>query len=453
MNYSISISDDYYKAVISMEFTEEDEKITSDEILNALAGRNISFGIKHEVIHQLVNDNKEVYGVVIAEGIPHINGVDAMIHMVHNVQEAKPIITEDGSVDYKNIASVDIIHKNDVIATKKPLTKGKNGTTVTGKTIRAKAGKDRVFKYGKNIALKEDGLSIYSLEDGTLKIDRAGKAEVLEVLEIKNGVGVESGNISFLGDVIINGNVLDGYSVKTEGDIVVNGIVEGATLTAKGSITITKGIQGHDEAFIECGGDLVSNFINSASVKVAGNMEVNSIMNSTVKCDGEITMKGKKGAIVGGDLICKGHVEAKQIGSELGIITNIKLGVDTEILDELRQLTSEVKELSKNYDIQIKSIRTLSAKIKKNPEDGRSIFMLSKVKKNYDATKEELEAKQNKLRTINEFVNNILGSKLKAGSIFPGVRVKIGSSTYHVKEALTQVIITKEKGEIVAIGY
>lgn len=315
-----------------------------------------------------------------------------------------------------------------------------------------KNGKEVVFKIGKNVSVLEDGLTAVAEVDGTIVNDN-DKISVLQLLEIKKDVGVETGNIDFSGQVIIHGNVTNGYSVTCEGDLVINGVVEGAIIKSNGNIVISRGVQGHDNADIYCGGQLTSNFLNSCTVYCRGDIETGAIMNSNVKSDGKISVKGKKGLIVGGEVTSKSDIEANTVGSEMGIITSIKLGVDIEIIDELKTLSAEVKELMESHDKLDKSIKVLKIKVDQNPDDERSKFMLGKYTESFKEMTEKLNEKRLRLKMINELVNNIHGAKLKARSIYPGTRVKIGSTSYYVKSELIHTIITKDRGEIVAIGY
>lgn len=450
---TVRISDDYYKAFISIEFNDPEVKVKTDEIVKILSAKNIIFGLKYNIIESICKNGKTVFNELVAEGIPHENGTDAEIIInVNKEHRAKPQILEDGRVDFKNMGFVEMVKNGDVLAEKRPATKGKNGTTVTGKVIRAKDGKEVVFKIGKNMRISSDGLKAISEADGTVIFDNE-KISVVQMLEIKGDVGVETGNINFKGQVIINGNVTNGYVVECEGDLVINGVVEGAKLSSNGSIVISRGIQGHDEADIYCSGQLTSNFINSAKVHARGDIEAGAIMNSYVKCDGKITVKGKKGLIVGGEVTSKSDIEANTVGSEMGIITSIKLGVDVEIIDELKLLSGEVKELIEMHDKLDKSIKILKLKVEQNPEDDRSIFMLKKYSTSFLEMDENLSEKRMRLKMLNELVNNIRGAQLKAKTIYPGTRVKIGSSSYYVKNSLSHVMITKDKGEIVAIGF
>ena len=449
----VRISDDYYKAFVSVEFNTINAKIKPEEIVRILKEKNIVFGLKYNVIERICTESKTVFNEVVAEGIPHENGIDAIIEFNFNKDHrAKPQILEDGRVDFKNMGFVEIVKAGDILATKTPLTKGVNGTTVTGKVIRAKDGKEAVFKFGKNVSIINGGLNLSSDVDGTIIFDN-DKISVIQMLEIKGDVGVETGNIDFQGQVIVNGNVTSGYEVSCEGDMIINGVVEGAILKSNGSITISRGVQGHDAAHITCGGQLTSNFLNSATVYCKGDIETGAIMNSNIKSDGKITVKGKKGLIVGGEITSKSDIEANIVGSEMGIITSIKLGVDIEVIEELKALTGEVKELIDMHDKLEKSIKLLKMKVEQNPEDERSIFMLKKYSASFVDLDVNLSEKRLRLKMLNELVNNIRGAQLKAKTIYPGTRVKIGSTSYYVKYEMSHTIITKDKGEIVTIGY
>ncbi len=452
-NVSVRISDDYYKAYLSVEFYYKDVVVKPEELVKILKEKNIIFGIKYNVIESICKNKETVFNELVAEGIPHIHGADARVEYAFDKDyKAKPQIMEDGRVDFKNMGFVEMVHAGDLLATKIPLTKAKAGTTVTGKTIAGKNGKEIVLKLGKNVSLSSDGLRVISDVDGTVTLE-GDKITVSNLLELKKDIGVETGNISFQGQVIVNGNVTNGYAVECEGDLIINGVVEGAILKSNGNIVISRGIQGHDQADISCEGNLTANFINSANVYCKGDIETGAIMNSNVKCDGNISVKGKKGLIVGGEVTSKKDIEAVTVGSEMGIITSIKLGVDVEVIEELKQLTGEVKDMLEMHEKLEKSLKLLKVKIEQSPSDERSIFMYGKLKSNFDEVDASLNDKRQRLRMLNELINNIRGAQLKAKTIYPGTRVKIGNASYYVKHALSYSIITKDRGEIVAIGY
>ena len=73
--------------------------------------------------------------------------------------------------------------------------------------------------------------------------------------EVPADVGASTGDIDYDGSVVVKGNVLTGYTIKATGDIIVNGVVEGAKLVTAGKIVLKRGIQGKGQASLEAGGD------------------------------------------------------------------------------------------------------------------------------------------------------------------------------------------------------
>ena len=131
---SIKISDDYYKAFLSIEFLQPDAIVKSEDIIKLLKDKNIIFGLKFNVIEAICKNQKSIFNELVAEGVPHENGVDASIEYIYGKdQHAKPQLLEDGRVDFKNLGYVEVIKENEVLALKTPAAKAKNGTTVTEK--------------------------------------------------------------------------------------------------------------------------------------------------------------------------------------------------------------------------------------------------------------------------------------------------------------------------------
>lgn len=453
IDLAVRISDDYYKAFLSVEFLSESATLKPDDVVAILKERNIVFGIDYGKIEAVCKERKTVFNEVVAEGVPHLNGQHARIDYTYESDHhAKPQVLEDGRVDYKNMGFVQIVKKGNVLAVKTPATKGKSGTTVTGKAIAGKDGRDTVFKIGKNVLLSPDGLKALAGADGTI-VFSGDRISVVELLEIKSDIGVETGNILFKGKIVINGNVTSGYSVECEGDLNVNGVVEAAVLKSSGDLVISRGVQGQGEAYLSCKGNLVSNFINTATVHCEGDLEAGAIMNSTVHCNGNVSAKGKKGTIVGGELITKGNVEAHVIGSEMGVITSIKMGVGAEVVDELKGLTKSVKEVMELHEKLEKSLLLLKEKTSGGSPDVRTALMLKKYQENFAQVDSDLKLKRSRLKELNDMLNYSRDVHLKARTLYPGTRIKIGNTSYYVKHVLNQVKIFKDKGEIVTTSW
>ena len=94
-----------------------------------------------------------------------------------------------------------------------------------------------------------------------------GKITVEPVYTVEGDVSLKTGNILFLGTVIVKGNVEDGFSVKASGNIEVKGSVGKCELDAEGDIVVHQGIAGKSAALIRAGKNVVSRFIENAPVE------------------------------------------------------------------------------------------------------------------------------------------------------------------------------------------
>lgn len=448
----IDLSNDYYTAYLTIEPDINAPSVKESDILDALKDRAVVFGINYDAVKEAV-EKQSVIELVVAEGQRHENGTDSeLIYNFKTGEKAKPEVMEDGTVNFKNLGIIHSVQAGGVLVEKIPATKSKTGTTVTGRSIHGRDGKDKILGGGKNTRVSEDGLKLLSAIDGRISFD-GRVVSVDTVMEIKGDVGVATGNVSFVGNIVVNGNICDGYEVSTTGDLTVNGVVEGATLYVDGNLMISRGIKGHNSSNIQVKGNLITGFINAADVKVSGDIEANTIMSSKIKCDGSIKLNGKKGQLMGGETLCKGHFEAKVIGSDLEVLTDIKLGLDTDLVEEIKNIAIEIKELTETNDRLGKDMQTIATKLKLNPENEKMILLLSKSKKEYDQNEAKQKTLRSRLNMLQELANSHLSSKLKVGLMYPGVRVKIGNSMYLVKFQMQNTILKRDKNEIVAIGY
>lgn len=446
----VDISDDYYAAYLTID--PGPEPVDLNDVLQALQDRHVVYGTDLEVIKALVNVQEDVYGELVAEGQPHVHGIDSEIIRTHELSSVHPALRDDGSVDFKNLDYLEKVSKGEILASKIPATEGMDGMTVTGKVIHAKDGKDNQFQFGENIEVSEDGLTAFAACDGVYKV-QADKMVVLNYLELKNGVGVETGNIAFKGDIFVQGNVISGYSISCDGNLNIDGLVEDAHIEVTGDLVVSKGIAGHKGTKVYCDGNLVTKFIDNSEVRVKGNMEVDEIVNSKVLCDGEVTVKGKKGHIIGGEITARYAINATTIGSRLGVITLINLGVDIESvreLQELRQLIKIDQEKEKKLKTSIDVLKRKELKGLMTPDEkelfDRCLVGLEQIKYN-------IKEKMTRIQSLQQLFLKARSGQLKTETIFPDTLVRIGKSSYFIDEAILRSIIKKSHDEIVAIGF
>lgn len=448
----VYISDNYFKAYVSVNF-REGEIIEPEDILEAFKAKNVVYGIDMDVVAAICKLNEDVYDELVAEGQPHIHGINSeIIYTFSETPNAKPKLKEDGTVNFKILNLLQKVKAGDLLATKIPAVEGIDGMTVTGKCIHAKNAKDVKFSLGENVEISEDGLELLAACDGIYKIDN-NKVSVCRYLEFNKGVGINTGNVLFDGDVVVIGNISDGFTIECDGNLSVDGLVEGAILKVSGDIAITKGVTGHKQSVITCGGNLFTGFIDNATVTVKGNLEAGEILNCIVYCDGEVIVKGKKGHIIGGEITAKYAINATTIGSRLGVITLINLGVDIESVQELKQLKIEIED---DYSIakKLKTIVTiLKIKELKGIITGVESKTLKQCYENLEQTNYRIKEKTIRYKELQDILIKAKSGQIKTETIYPDTLVKIGESSYFIDEAKLRSIIKKSGDEVIAIGF
>jgi uncharacterized protein (DUF342 family) len=258
--------------------------LSVETYLSFLRNNRVVYGVKEEFLRDFADKPTYKEPVVVAEGSRPIDGRDAYIQYNFETDQTKVRLREgsNGRVDFKELNIIQNVVENQPLAKKIPPETGTVGRTVTGKVIPAKNGRDTSLPVGKNVHVGDDGATIIADINGQVVVV-SGKINVEPVYTVQGDVNLKTGNIIFLGTVIINGNVEDGFSVKAAGNIEVNGTVEKAELDAEGDIIVHQGITGKSGGLVRAGRSIWARFIENAIVE-AGNMVVASdgIINSQV---------------------------------------------------------------------------------------------------------------------------------------------------------------------------
>lgn len=449
----VKLSSDYYHAFVTIEADDFNFRIAKEEIIKALNDRKVIFGIKQNVIDFIVENPDKVNSLEVATGIEHEHGSNAsIVYDVDLANDLKPTQKEDGKVDFKDTNFVQSVKKGVVLAHMIPSTEGKPGTTVTGMSIRAKDGKPANFKYGSNVTLAEDGLSITADCDGTIK-KNGDKISVIEVLEVFSDVGVKTGNIQFSGRIVIKGNVTNGYEVVSGDTIEITGVVESATLKADGDIIINGGVQGNDDCLIEAKGEVKANYFNNCKVIAGGNITADSLMHCDATSDESIIVQGKKGLLLGGEYAARHAIVAQTIGTDIGTITKLQLGLTNEIMVNFQTLAADIKDYKGNVSKLKKALDILKKQKKAKPDDLKISTMYETTCASYEDYNTKLSSALIDFKDINELIERLKDVYVKANTVYPGVRVRIGNSHYSVKSATYQAKIVKDHGEIVMESF
>ena len=178
-------------------------------------------------------------------------------------------------------------------------------------------------------------------------------------------VNLHTGNILFLGTVIVKGNVEDGFSVKAAGNIEVFGSVGKCVIDAEGDIIVHQGIAAKTEGKIRCGKSLYSKFIEHAHVDAGEYVVVtDGIVHSYVDANKMILCQGKRAQIVGGRLRASEEINSKILGSVGGNETLLEVGYDPRSKERLVALEDSKKTVEKSLEEVELNIKTLENLLK-----------------------------------------------------------------------------------------
>ncbi|HEX2952790.1 MAG TPA: FapA family protein [Bacillota bacterium] len=414
----------------------------------------ITYGLMDEKVEQVVNQRIST-PVLIAKGTSPVQGENAVIEFLFPTErrEAVPKEGEDGRVDFREVSVIHNVHQGDVLAVKKPATKGIDGRDVHAREVQAKPGKDKTLALGRNVAWSEDGLQLIATADGEPTLF-GNRVSVLSVHEV-SGVNFKSGNVDFLGNVVIKGNVESGFTVKAEGDVTVAGSIEAAMIYCGGSLTVMGGIIGQDKTEIRCGGNLTAYYIERASIEAGGDIKVrDAVMHSKVSAAGNILLYGRKGLLVGGLCRAGEQIELQVLGSRLGTATEIEVGVNPGLRTELIEVEEKIKSILDNLDKSNKILVILERDARAaTPERAEMREKLSKTVAALTQERYLLEKRRQELVEEIQVRFQDRGRVKARDTIYPGVRVTIGKAIMAIKDEVRFATLTYSGGEIVIQSY
>ena len=438
--------------VIGVEVTKDE--MTGSIVVSppSMSGSEASFDmikraiLQQDVVEACIEEDKikefvdtPVYDVPfeVAKAIMPVDGHDAYIsyNFETDPKKLRAQVDEEGNVDYKKLNNIQNVIADQPLAQKIPAQRGKGGKTLFGRYLEAKNGKDIQIQLGANVKLDRDGVTIKAEIDGEVMLVN-GKVTV-EPIKYLDAVNVKTGDVKFVGTVVIKGNVQEGYKVEAT-NIEVNGIVDKSRLEATGNIIVRQGIFGKGEGFIKAGKSLWAKFINDTTVEVEENVIVSdSIVNSTVTAMKNIVLRGKKAQIIGGHLMATEEICGRKVGSPGGgTETILEVGVDPRAKKRLEELQNQQAKSTKEYencDLDIQTLEQQKKLRKKLPQEKEE--KLKTLKERCEQISEELEVMTDEINKIQEHLRDLkaIGKVKVEGDVYAGVKIYIRDVLDEVK--------------------
>lgn len=401
--------------------------------------------------------------VKIAEAIPPRPGRHASYTFCAEFGNQGPL-QGDGTLDLRERNAVVCVKAGALIAEKITASQGVNGSDLFGQTLTAPDGIDQTMLVDEAIRTEErDGkVFYYAKKDGNIRFAQ-NTLTIADVFTITGNVDSSVGNLDRREDLLINGSVMAGLTVRSQGNISIAGSVyNGAKVMAGGDISIGEGIIGAETRVVALG-HLRAVFIQEAEVIVKGDAAVQSyIYNAVLRANGAIAVVHnpayghKSGRIIGGLTCASREIVVSRVGhqSQSGTVLAIlpapeHAGQKKRLDDEWHNCRESITRLSRSLPFENFDSAIIKRALAKMPDEEREpvVKMLT--------TFNNLIKRQQNIEALRKEVNSKMLSTLRNGAIqviqdiCQGSEVQFGEKKLVIAADRPGTTFTLQGGEIV----
>lgn len=398
----VRVSEDRIKAWLYLsEPSGGTEKYKVDTLLDMLREEGVTAGYLMPRLVAMAKKGVYQREILVAEGKEVVEGSDGYYEYLFDTENfsGAPKILEDGSVDYGSMNVLQSVQVGGKLAEYHEAVGGEDGFTVDGMILKSKPVRELQPLRGRSIERR--GNAYFAKAAGKVEV-KAGNIDIRTVHEVHGDVDLSTGRIEFFGDVVISGNVSTGVLIRAGRNLVIEGTVECAELFAGGDIVLKRGVQGNMKGKVRARGNVFANFIEQCEVNAEINVEANYILNANVTAGGKVTVKGKKGSIIGGKVFALQGVTAFNLGNAVEVRTIVCAGYEREVYEKHLKMPEKQKEISSRLRDILERMNFLIKQKKFQGETDRgSLLSLNSKKDEYfkqlDDVKDEIEQCQQRM--------------------------------------------------------
>lgn len=418
--------------------------------------------VDQDKLNELLTSS-EPLDIIIARSIPAKNGSHGRLEpLLASAKLVKHDFASEAAIDQHEVQEFTVVDPGEGLMRRFPPTSGSDGTDVTGKPIRARAGKDVQFNKpfeGVELSVDDENLLVATIKGHPVFNKFGVKVDPMMMVD---AVDIHTGNINFDGSLLVKTNVEAGFRVAVSGDIFVKGSVFKATLKAGGSIQVNGGVNADDiddehGCHLEASGDTSAKYFHHANVHCGGDLNAHEyIMQCRITAEGYVLVGQSRGrgCIIGGHCRSNAGVRAKVLGSEAYVTTSIALGADNvvhravaELSQQLQRRRHEEQQLSKILaKVQADSNPTNVGRttLDKARKIENTVALLREKITHMETKLEELNAQQ---QVADELVVNV------ADKIYPNVVISICGRPWSCEETRRRCQVRLEGEHLVLADH
>jgi uncharacterized protein (DUF342 family) len=449
----IFLSPDYMEANILVQFSHENQRVYEEDIMMTLKEAGVVHGIRKNVIREIVEANECPEPVIIARGIESIDGEPGSVMFHFDAQKKKqgPQIDTKGRADFHHLGIFESIEKGGILCELISPGRGMPGYDIKGKETEPNFGKKATLPSGKNTMIDPGNPNLLIATITGIPKCLDGQVSVEPILNIEGDVGLETGDIEFIGAVRVNGMVNDGFKIIAKDDIYIHDTCESLHLETDGDIFINRGIRADKDAFLKAGGNVHALFLEGVNIEAGGEVVIMEYAyHCHIKSKNSVRVLGKKGYIAGGSVTVEKNVLTKRLGSLSAPRTEIYISPSSEEIVQLteNQVNKMEKWIIKLSEIQIE-IDRLTEICDEMPDD-----------KSLEAKEKAEWQKVEAMKIIRQFDPGFIDPALASeqyigvlGVVHPNVHIQINQYKMTIKQEFDGVRFFVRKHRVVMESF
>lgn len=296
---------------------------------------------------------------------------------------------------------------------------GEFGTTVRGEQVAFDDTAVESLRSGKNTRLQGD--RIVAAKNGLLRISR-DELVVDRDLSLACDVDNATGDISFPGNLTLNGTVHDGFRLWIGGDLHAKEALDAHEVFCRGELAAAGGIIGKRRGLVRCRGKVRAKFAESCSIESKSTVYVEKFCYNAHIQSLDRLVTADHGKIIGGEVRTAHGVSAGEIGNRAGITTKIVVGSDFIVNRKLESARAKIDRLQDAID-------RIDSRLDVRPADSLRNRKLRLVEKR-DSYKVILET------LVKSLDRNEQATVIARSAVYPGTTVEICRASYVVEKPL-----------------
>jgi len=318
------------------------------ELVHMLDRHRVTHGVDPSALEKIAaaaREGRGTTGQVVARGTPPEPGRDGALEFIvrPSSEGARYQRDETGRIDYRETNLVQNVLVGEPVAIEIPPSPGREGIDIFGLPAPASAGQRAEFKVGEGARFEEKSRQVLALRDGRVIWDMR-VVSVSGSYHVRGSVDYSVGNIAFVGEVIIDGDVLDGFNVRAGAGLTVGGNVGACRLDSEGGLTVRGGVFGKGRARIRAKGELSARFLNECQAECSGVLRVErEALGSTLLTNRCLMMP--EGHLVGGTASALGGADVGALGSALGVPTTVSAGTDYNLARRQSEVEARIVQV------------------------------------------------------------------------------------------------------------